>query len=144
MKPITDYYKTFFEMSFHRKDAEGEITALSKPVIEHVVKILTYEDEINYNKHINDINSWLYDIQNILIKKGRRPKQKDYYMWMFDEKIESLSDIELLINIKLIEYHKLKRIRTTREIYDVMKNIYSRLSADLSVKAFKTIKDYLP
>lgn len=74
------------EIATDRKKAEKVINGLGDEIFKHLIKILYWVDEINYNKHCNDINSWLYKIQDIeLNPNSRRISEKDYYFWLYEE-----------------------------------------------------------
>jgi hypothetical protein len=144
MKSITEYYRMLHEMSFPRKDVESEITALSHPILEHVIKILTFDNQLDYKKHIVDMTNWLLYVQRLKIKGNKRPKQKNYYMWLFKETIESVKVVDTWIEYGMTDLHKYQRLRKSDEVYEVMTDMFKRISKDMSVNNFKTIVDYLP
>lgn len=133
-----------FEMAMARKDAESKITGLGEPTLEHLIKILKWQDNLNYQKHIGDINSWLYKIQNIYIKGNKKPTQHDYYTWIF---VDNVTAGEIVIRrwIKgLYQYHDLYVIRTDEEVYDIIKHMIYQISFELPTNNFDDIADYLP
>lgn len=131
-----------FEMAFNRKDVESKVTSLSLPLIKHLIKILKWKDDINYNKHIGDMNSWLYDIQGFSIKGNKKPSQYDYYQWIFTDVAKNEQTISRYIK-GLHHYHSLQIIRTDEEVYDIIKSIIYKLSFDLPLDNFDNIEDYL-
>lgn len=137
---ITDwiYDSALFEMAFKRKDLEAKITAESYQVLKHLIKILKWKDELNYNKHIGDINSWLFDIQTYIIKGNRKPSQQDYFQWMFLDIVNN----ELVVTrfIKgLHHYHNLPVVRDDFEVYNYLKMIMLQVSEQLAKNEFNGV-----
>lgn len=131
------------EMAFERSRAESKITELAIPVLFHIIKILKWEDSINYSKHVEDINTWLFDIQRILIKpRSRRFKPELYYIFLFEEQIKSIFDITLFINRDLRKYKNLKELNSDEIIYEKLIKFYKQLSIDISINQFNGIENY--
>lgn len=132
------------EMVFERDKAESKVTELGLPILYHFIKILKWEDPLNYNKHIDDINNWLTDIQDIKIKpKRKRFKPEQYYEFLFEEQIESVIDITKKINsAKFKKYQILKEINSDIEVYNKLKVIYKQISNDISKNNFTSIEKY--
>lgn len=131
-------------MVFERDKAESKVTELGLPILYHFIKILKWEDPLNYNKHIDDINNWLTDIQDIKIKpKRKRFKPEQYYEFLFEEQIESVIDITKKINsAKFKKYQILKEINSDIEVYNKLKVIYKQISNDISKNNFTSIEKY--
>lgn len=142
---IIDNIKSLIqEMAFERDKAESKITDIGIPVLLHLIKILKWEDKDNYDKHIKDINGWLFSIKRILIKpKGKRFKPNQYYSFLFEEQIKNVNDITNAVYGDLQNYHNLKVINTDREVYNKLKNIYKQLSNDISDGSFMGIQFYV-
>ena len=78
-----------------------------------------WEDISNYDKHIKDINNWLFDVQDVVIKpKSKSFKSQQYYTFLFEEQIKSKEDVSKKINGKLQNYHNLKVINTDEDVYN--------------------------
>lgn len=123
--------------------AEEKITELSIPIIHHLIKLFKWEDLNNENKHINDINSWIRNIQNIKLKtKTGRFKESDYFRILFTENIPNKNVLERVINYDLSEYSKLKIINSNQEVYNKLNNICTKISQDLAKNDFKSITLY--
>lgn len=133
------------EMATDRKKAEKVINGLGDEIFKHLIKILYWVDDINYNKHCSDINSWLYKIQDIELKpNSKRISAKDYYFWLYDEFYSSKNQLNSTIKRKLKDYHNLARTNITEEeLYTKLKIIYENLCVDLNTNKFEDIKDYL-
>lgn len=132
------------EMAFERDKAETRVTELGLPILYHLIKILKWEDPLNYDKHISDINNWLFDVQDVVIKpKGKRFKPDQYFSFLFEEQIESVIDVTKKINGKLQPYHNLREINSDPEVYNKLKLIYKQISIDISSNNFTNIRKYL-
>lgn len=148
MISITEFMKNnieyiLFEMTAKRKDTEGVITALSHPILEHIIKILVFDNKQDYNKHLVDLTNWLLYVQRLKMKGNKRPKQKDYYMWLFKETIESVKVVDTWIENGMTDLHKYNRLRSSDEVYKIMTNMFNKISKDMSINNFKNIRDYL-
>lgn len=142
-KSIQKFLEYLYEMASHRKDVEENITNWSKPVLLHLIKILKWKDETDYNHHIKNINSWLSDIYELQIKDRIKITSKNYYDWMYAEKVDSEKDINRLIKSKLSKYENLPVLRSNEEIYHTLCNIYKNISIDFAKRNYKTIQEYL-
>lgn len=131
-----------YEMAFSRRDAESKITGLAHPIIEHLIKVLKWKDDLNYNKHLGDIDGWIRQIRIIKLKGNKVPKYNDYYQWMISDLIPDKNTIELWID-SLNRYHQLKELRTNEEVYFTIIEIMNNLSKDLSKSIAKNIDSYL-
>ena len=133
------------EMATDRKKAEKVINGLGDEIFKHLIKILYWIDDINYNKHINDIDTWLNKVDKIEIKpKSSRLKKSDYYNWLYDELHSSSSQLRKSIKFISKEYGKLQKSGLNEEdLYLKLKQIYTELSLDLHSDNFNSIKDYL-
>lgn len=131
-----------FEMAFNRKDAESKITSLGVPIIEHLIKIFKWKDDLNYHKHIGDINGWLYKIQDIYLKGNTKPSANNYFQWIFVDNVR-LGEVNIRRTIKALHrYHHLPVLRTDEEVYDIIKAILYKVSMDLPLNTFEDIENY--
>jgi hypothetical protein len=131
-----------FENAFHRQEVESRITYLTYSVVEHLIKVLKWEDKLNYDTHIRDINSWMFKIQSFILKGNKRPTQKDYYQWMVNDVVQNELNIELWIR-GLHRYSHLPVLRTDKEVFDIIKIILYKTSLVLPLTNFRDITDYI-
>ena len=126
------------EVALERYDLEVKITGSGKPLVDHIIKVLRYQDQLNYNKHINDIDDWLSEIENFKAKK-QRVKIKYYVEWVFDERLKSFNK-----RIKALDkkYKDCKIIRSDQEVLDIINRIKEPICRDLISNDFSTIKEY--
>lgn len=140
MTLIEEIRTLLYEMAFARNNAESKITELGLPALHHLIKILKWDDQRNYNKHIHDINNWLFQIQDITIKpQGKRFQAEHYYLFLFAEHIKTAADITKKINRSLREYKQLPEINSDDAVYQALTQIYQKISVDLSKNQFEGI-----
>lgn len=135
----------FFEMAETRKKIKKKVDSLSEPIILYLVKVLYYEDKLNYNKYINDIDIWLNKLYMLECKPNSRVlSTEDYYEWLYEGSYNSLNVLKnRIINRQLKEYNELPIITSINELHIKLGNIYKQLSVDLHTGDFNTIKDYI-
>ena len=146
MSIVDNILELINEMAFEKSKAESKVTELGLPVLYHLIKIFKWNDQLNYNKHIHDINAWLIRIQDILIKpKSKRFKPEQYYKFLFEEQIKSKEDVTFKIESGIFdEYRDLKILEESDQvIYEKLKSIYKNISVDISKREFKNIRNYL-
>jgi hypothetical protein len=140
---MTNLFQLIFEMAMRKSIAEEKITELSIPIIHHLIKIFKWEDDINRNKHINDINSWIRDIQNIKLKtKTGRFKESDYFRILFIENVPSKQVLTRIIAYDLSKYSYLTVINGDEIVYNKLNDICTKISQDLAKNDFKSINLY--
>ena len=131
------------EMAWSRKEAESKITQLAKPILVHLIKILKWKDDHNFEKHCRDINVWCQDIEDIILKNGKRPEAKYYYQWMYVDYRFNEPTISKWIKRLSINYGNLKSIRDEIEVLTGLQIILQKLSIDIAANNFEDIKNYL-
>lgn len=132
-----------FEQAFKRKDIESCITSLANPITKHLIKILKWEDPINYNKHVGDIHEWLLDIKLLKLKIKNKPKPIHYFKWLFTD-YAGTQEIMSQVIFSMHRYNQLPVIRTDEEVYDIIKNILWEISKDIPQGNYTTLTNYLP
>ena len=136
---------TINEMAYNRKAAISKIDDISKPIIEHLVKILKYKDPINFNKHCKDINEWVEKINELKVKSGKL-NQKDYYNAMWDLRMEpnNYDVIKRILIKQQPDYGSLEQTDLDyKELFEKIKDIFVKLSKDMGSKLTIDIRDYL-
>ena len=131
-----------FENAFKRQEVESRITDLSHPIIEHLIKILKWKDDRNYQKHIHDINGCMYKIQSFKLKRNTKPSQQDYYQWMVVDVLQDELNVELWIR-GLHRYNHLSALQSDEEVFNIIKSILYKVSFDLLLIKFRNIEDYM-
>lgn len=58
------------EMAFDRKIVIKKAEGLERQINLHLIKIIRYNDALNYNKHLKNIKGWLQEIQDMDVNKA--------------------------------------------------------------------------
>ena len=133
---IKDFMSTFlFEMAIESIMFD-KIRELENQINLHLIKIIRYEDEQNFQKHINDLETWLIDIQDLVFRKANNKlKQQDYFNLLFTEPITNVDNIQYIKNKergKLKRYSNLKRFKTEQETLYILEKLHKEISYLLS------------
>lgn len=133
---IKDFMSTFlFEMAIESIMFD-KIRELENQINLHLIKIIRYEDEQNFQKHINDLETWLIDIQDLVFRKANNKlKQQDYFNLLFTEPITNVDNIQYIKNKergKLKKYSNLKRLKTEQETLYILERLHKEMSYLLS------------
>jgi hypothetical protein len=125
------------EMAFDKKTMENKISALENQINLHLIKIIRYDDELNRQKHINDVMNWLEQIQDLDFNKKNNKFSKDlYFKLLFKEPFTDSSNITLLKNWEsrgsLKDYLDLPRKKTEEETMFILENLHIEISKLLS------------
>lgn len=133
---IKDFMSTFlFEMAIESIMFD-KIRELENQINLHLIKIIRYEDEQNFQKHINDLETWLIDIQDLVFRKANNKlKQQDYFNLLFTEPITNVDNIQYIKNKergKLKRYSNLKRFKTEQETLYILERLHKEMSYLLS------------
>ena len=134
-----------FEMAFKRKNAIDKIRNKQDVISEHLLKVLLFPNSRDVPGWKKELDVWLYDIGDIILKPyGDRLYSSDYMNLLFDEPIGTIRDIENKIK-KIYRMHELM-VPGTIDPLDISKQsalIMKSISNDLSVGEYKGIKSYL-
>ena len=120
------------EMAFKKRVMEDKIRNLENQINEHLIKFLRYKDNINEDKHINDIMTWLYTIDGYDWQKPKRKFSKElYFKLLFKEPITDASNIDYILGKEkrtLKKYSTLPRKRDVQETLRLMENLHLKIA----------------
>jgi hypothetical protein len=139
---LESIYNLILELAYDRDKVEDIVTNLSDQILLHFIKILKWDSPKDLNGHKKSLNSWLLKLQQTRLRNGKRVRSKDYYQWLFIEKIESVNDLNVIINIKLEKYKVLPELLSNEQLYFKLKEIYDKLCLDLSDGKFEGVNKY--
>lgn len=132
------------EQATSRKDANLAVFSLSHHILHHLIKILKWDDEINFNKHKHDINYWLGEIQDIRLKpSNKKMKESEYYKGLLTQWIEDEKDFNDWIVKLSRDYGLLKVLRNDNVVYENICSMIKSISRDLSKDEFQSISKYM-
>lgn len=130
----------FIEMSTSRSKAEDEISWLAPQIMKHLIKIIKWKDESNFNKHVSDLDQWLLKIQDIKLKpNNKRVKEEDYYKWLYLERVE---DVQKWVRRDLHKYNELPVLVDNNKLIEKLRVLYQVLCKDLHNDDFYSINSY--
>lgn len=132
---IFDWIKQrIYEQAYKKDKIEELITSESTPLVEHLIKVLKWEDSINNKKHIRDIDQkWLDRIQDIVRKSKIRLKQGFISKLILEENMYDFQYFMKKLNKRYdINFGgELKSYRTDSEVEYCLKQILENLSERL-------------
>lgn len=144
---VNNFKNIITEMAFDRKTVIRKVEDLEDQINLHLVKIIRYYDELNFEKHIKDIMTWLVKIQKMDVgRKGNKLPEKDYFKLLFvqpftDEKnSQRIRDYE---RSDLKNYKDLPRLRTEEETVKLIHKIQKEIAKRLSENNIYEIDDYI-
>jgi hypothetical protein len=136
------------EIGNSRSRTEDKITDESYQPLLHIIKILRYNNSIDYNHHISDIDGWLHKIEFYINQyNGKRLKSKISMNWIFYDNFKSGGFVNIFTKNEkygvLKKYSDYQKLKTFEDIELQMIDIYDKLSKDLIDNKFETIENYL-
>lgn len=138
------------EQAYQKQKAEELITNEVSPLVEHIIKILKWEDSYNNPKHAIDIDQkWSDKIQDVLLKSKIHLKKNiidriiidesiqnfDYYMNKLDKRYRSANlnhqrtnkevktDLLKVLNELSNRYYRFQTIKRDIEIIDILNDL---------------------
>jgi len=137
------------EMAMSQKDAVFLLFSLGKPIGQHIIKLLKWDDPQNYAKHIHDIDeNWLKKITypeiELKAQKGTRPVSEEmYYDGLFEYSFETFDQFEKQMKALNKKYGKLPVMNSDEYVWNKLREIIENLSVDLHTGEFNSVVDYL-
>lgn len=135
---------TINEMAITKKKANDVVDGLGEQIYLHLIKIIYFNDEINYKKHIKDIDNCIIQIIDIKLKPKNNPiPKKHLYNWMFDDIYNSDRALNNAITRKLKDYKSLDILVSREYLQTKLENIYKRLVVKIEEDTFTSIDELL-
>ncbi len=129
-------------MGFGRRRIEYEVTCLAAPVVDHVMKILKWDDPQYFFYDRHDVDMWIYEIPTPRLS-GLRLKSDDIFKWLVQEYIPDPQRCKMIIHGKLDRYHHLPVVRSDEEVFQETYRILRQAVDDFVAHKFFSIEDYL-
>lgn len=141
MNEIKDYseFKMLNEMAYERNRALEKVEDLMPQIVEHLLKILITENEveINLNHWSSEIENWLKLINRFSrLKNNTRLKYRDYVdnLWVhFSEK-------DILIDISSMSYNYIFADYDMNELREVIFEFFDLVFTKMSQDKFNELK----
>ena len=113
----------------------------------HLVKIIRYKDDLNFEKHLKDVKNWLVQIQKMDVgKKNKKLPEKEYFKLLFTQPFTDATNIKRIQDYEksdLKDYLKLPRIRSEQETVELLFKIHKEIAKRLSNDDIWDIEDYI-
>ena len=139
------------EMAFSRETIISKLFDIGHPIIEHLIKILKWEDEQNYQKHIGDMdrnwfNKIMYPVLLMKSNKGTKAVPTElYFEMLFDGWLGERIQYEHWLKKLTKKYNKhTVLIEDNDLLLGILKDILIKVSIDLNNGSFESIENYLP
>jgi len=144
---VNNFKNIITEKAFDRKTVMRKIEDLEDQINLHLVKIIRYEDELNFEKHLKDIMTWLIKIQKMDVgRKCNKLPQKDYFKLLFVQPFTDETNSQRIRDYERsdLKYHKnLPRLRTEEETVKIIHKIQKEIAKRLSENDIYDIDDYI-
>jgi hypothetical protein len=124
-----------------RSKAQDRISGFTTPVVKHLVKILKWRDELNYQKHVGDIDDWLLELVDVRINNSKIPTRNDYTNWII---VHAHSHLPQWNRKLKKDYGKLPELRSDAEVTSELNRILSQLVDIIDKQMFNTIEQFIP
>ena len=134
-----------FEMARSRDDALRLLTSLQFQIGLHILKILMYGKTQDYKHWVNEINTWLNDVQSIYLKPSKKRLGADVYKkYLWEHLFESVSEVQNHMNRLYREYPNSTIIQPDAIlIHKELLEILNKICDDVSQNKFATITNYI-
>lgn len=134
-----------FEMAYARSKAQDKVTSISPQIVQHLVKIFAVHSPNDLQHWKNEINGWLWDIEDIRLKDNKRITQYNYHDWLLNKAHTNYTPeiIKKYIERFRMEYPGTRADADPEFIANQVSHILAHVAADLAENKFTSINDYL-
>jgi hypothetical protein len=134
-----------FEMAFAKKVAMDKARNLQNQVARHLIKIQMYAQSQYVQHWVNEVNSWLLDIQDDKLRGTNKPlPYRDLMLILFEEPLSTIDDIQYRMNRIYSEYSDLKIDEPdAAKINKSLSWILPQICKDIAASKFNNLNDYL-
>ena len=135
-----------FEMAFKRKVAIDKIRSFQLQIAKHLIKHLYYDVSEETKKHWEqEIDTWLNDIDETRLKKGKTLDGSVYYHHLFTEPLGERSDVTRKIK-KIntdVDMKQKEGLIDITKLHENLEKILHDVSYDLFNEKLKNIREYI-
>jgi len=139
---IVQFLQYLYDTAKNKSHIEQKIGQRIVPITNTIIKILKWKDDINLHNYFNDINKWFMGIQYYKYMNKKRPKQQTLYELLFEDRIDNLHNLNMIIRITLSKYNGLPVIRENEQVYEIMKKMMWEICGDLSQNKYEDFEDF--
>lgn len=134
------------EMAFDRKTAKQNFENLNLVIAKHLIKIVAFNDVMNYQHHCHEVNNWLDDLNRVKWNKNQHLSKDVIWKILWDEPLgHGASAIEDCVSslIRIFDYQTPRNDLTYSQIYEILFKVYDEICFDLSRGKVSSIQSYL-
>jgi hypothetical protein len=138
-------HSSLFEMAEHRKDILLKIDSKAWLIDSHLLKILMYENVIDYDHWCSEITGWLKSVQRLKLKGSKkRLDRRDYFKLLWESLLESVDEVQSHMEEVARDYPNYKIVNYDpaiihKRLYDILSNV----CYDIEHGIFTDIRSYL-
>ena len=134
-----------FEMARSRDDALRLLTSLQFQIGLHILKILMYSKTQDCKHWVNEINTWLNDVQSIYLKPDKKRLRAEVYKkYLWEQLFESVGEVQNHMNRLYREYPDSEIVQPDANlIHKELLEMLNKVCDDLSQNKFTTITNYI-
>lgn len=134
-------YSEFLEFAYARKEVESKITESGEQILEHLIKVLKWDDKVHNEKHLINLTDFVAVTEKIVEYASKRPSANMISFWLYFEKRESM--VDKYIRRLHRKYGSLKEYRSDEEVKGALSLIFEWLGKYLFEGKFETMKELL-
>ena len=136
-------HSRLFEMAYERDRGLKKLSNLQNQIDMHLLKILMYHENEAVSHWIGKANSWLHQVQNIILKKGKRFSTGTYKLYLWEHLLETIPEVQRHMN-KIYEKYQLPPDQPDAQIiHKEAEQIMHNVCVSLSNDKFTDIRNYL-
>ena len=136
---------SLFEMAFSKADALRRARNLQFQIAKHLIKVKMYSQSEHVNHWCGELNAWLHEIQDILLKGTNKPLQyDDLYKILLIEPMESPDEVQERMNTIYRQNEKLHIDEIDARIVHLqIEDILNNVCHAIASRKFTDIREYL-
>lgn len=134
-------YSEFLEFAYARKEVESKITESGEQILEHLIKVLKWDDPVHNEKHLANLTDFTEITEKIVEYASKRPSASMISFWLYFEKREARLD--KYIRRLSRKYGSLREYRSNEEVKELLSLIFEWLGKYLFEGKFETMKEFL-
>ena len=136
-------YKELAEFAYQRKQVETILTHSSTQIIEHLIKVLKWDDPVHNEKHLANLTDFVRVALKAVENAKKTPSAREVSFWLYFEKQRSKIQNTIDYLSREDKYGKLREYRSDEEVKDLLDIIFEELGEYLVQSKFVTMKEFL-
>lgn len=132
-----------FEMALSRQHALQKIDRLNYQISNHLLKLIVFNDSNAFNHWLKEVNTWLFEIDEIHLKpKYKKLPLRDYTTYLKEPYLEHPIAIEKMVKRLKQDYKEEKIVNgSVNSIYEVVDDIMTKVCKQLAEDVFEPLTE---